>query len=528
MDEQSDVIAFLKSPAAHGGGAVTVDLLQTHGALVFLAGSHAYKIKRAVRYSYMDFSTLALRRAAIEREMEINRPHAPQIYLGVVPITREADGRLRINGLGMPVEWAVHMRRFDQADLLSAIVDRGGISPPLARQLADAVRASHQLAPRVRDDHADDRMRRIATDLAANLALVDHALASFQHEAFRAAVALQLDRAAPILRARGAAGLVARCHGDLHLNNIVLWHGTPTLFDAIEFDEDLATIDMLYDLAFLLMDLDHRQHREIANIVLNRYLARSDTDLDVEGLAALPLFLGLRSAIRGLVTAQRALLQPDDTGTHDRDLKAAGASLDDAMRYLSPGPPQLVAVGGFSGSGKTTLAASLAPHLDPAPGALHIRTDLERKSLFGVAETERLPPDSYTKDVSDRIYALVMDKARRALAAGHSVVVDAVFSDCGERDAIAALAKVAGAAFTGLWLSAPPEVLKARVAARQDDASDATADVVEQQLRRGSGAIGWQTVDANGTSASTRSLALKLVAPAGRTGAPTDLGASEQ
>jgi predicted kinase len=181
------------------------------------------------------------------------------------------------------------------------------------------------------------------------------------------------------------------------------------------------------------------------------------------------------------------------------------------MRFLRPASPRLIAVGGYSGTGKTTLAAALAPGLNPAPGALHIRTDVERKTFFGLAETERLPADCYTKSASDKIYAVVMDKTRRALAAGHSVVIDAVFSKPDERAAIAALADAAGAAFSGLWLTAAPDILKARVAARVDDASDATADVVELQLQRGSGDIDWAYVDAGSTPQTTLAAARRAL-----------------
>lgn len=513
MDEQSEVIAFLESAAAHGGQSGTVERIETHGAIVFLVGCDAYKIKRAVRFSYMDFSTLELRRKAIERELAVNRPHAPQIYLRVVPITRAADGRLRIGGTGTAVEWAVHMRRFDQSALLSAIADRGALTPDLARQVADAVLTSHRLAPHVRDGNADARMLKIATDLAHDLAELSEALAPFRLDEFEARSMQALDRARPCLRARGAAGFVARCHGDLHLNNIVLWNGAPVLFDAIEFDETLATIDTLYDLAFLLMDLDHRRHREAANIVLNRYLTRSDAALDIDGLAALPLFLGLRSAVRGLVAAQRGLQQPAQSAPRAKSLAAARSNLDDAVRYLSPPAPWLIAVGGVSGTGKSTLAAALAPHLRPVPGALHIRTDVERKAHFGVSETTRLPPESYVKSASDAIYRRVADKARAALAAGHSVIVDAVFSDPAEREHVENVALAAGVPFSGLWLTAPRETLVARVGARTNDASDATADVVDLQLRRVTNPIEWSPVDAGGTHDATLAAALRLIMP---------------
>jgi uncharacterized protein len=513
MDDQSEVIAFLMSSATYPGRPAPVEMIETHGALVFLAGPDAYKIKRAVRYPYMDFSTLEQRRAAIAREFEINQPLAPRIYRAVVAITRAPDGGLRLGGDGPAVEWAVHMRRFDQTALMSAVAGRGELTTALAKRLADAIRDSHDRAPTCLDPSADARMHRIIAGLTRGLAEVDGALTPFRHQDFETRATQQLARVAPCLRARGAAGFVRRCHGDLHLNNLVLSNDTPTLFDAIEFDETLATIDTLYDLAFLLMDLDHRRHRAAANVVLNRYLSRSAADLDIDGLAALPLFLGMRSAIRGLVTAERALLQPEGSTARGRDLEAARSSLDDAMRYLAPPPPRLVAVGGLSGTGKSTLAAALAPTLDPAPGALHVRTDAERKAHFGVAETDRLPPQNYTRETSDVIYAKVLAKARRGLAAGHAVIVDAVFGDAGERAAIEHVASEAGVAFSGIWLTAARETLHARVTARQGDASDATAAVVDLQLARGTTATGWPQIDAGGTPEATLAAAGRLLAP---------------
>lgn len=508
MDAQSEVVEFLGLPDAYPGAPAPIERVETHGALVFLAGPDAYKIKRAVRFTYMDFSTLERRKAALMRELEVNQTEAPQIYLGVVPVTRGADGRLRLGGAGTIVEYALHMRRFDQADLLSAVAERGALTPALARRLADAVLENHRRAPHCIDAAADARMQRIVGDLAAGLAALDQHLPPFRHEEFAAAADRQIARARDCLRARGGAGLVARCHGDLHLNNIVLWNGRPTLFDALEFDETLATIDTFYDLAFLLMDLDHRHLRASANIVLNHYLARTHLPLDIDGLIAMPLFLGLRSAVRGLVTGQRALLHPAASPQAAADLAAARSNLDDAMRYLSPAPPQLVAVGGFSGTGKSTLAAALAPTLDPAPGAVHIRSDVERKAYFGVGETVRLPPESYTREAAAVIYGRMLDKARQVLRAGHSAIIDAVFSSADERAAIEEVAAGAHVPFTGLWLDAPSDTMRRRVEARRDDASDATAAIVDLQLQRGGAATSWRRVDAGGSAAATLAASL--------------------
>ncbi len=502
--EQAEVIALLSSTAAHGTGVGEVERCETHGAVVFLAGDHAYKIKRAVLYAYMDFSTLELRHRACLREIEINQPHAPQIYLGVVPITRETDGELAIGGKGTPVEWAVHMRRFATDDVLSAVADTRGIDALLARELADVVQ----------DFHAGAVVAISADPRAALGGVVDELVVAFRDAPLGFALesvdelevrcAAQLERIAAILARRAAAGHVRRCHGDLHLGNIVLWRGRPTLFDALEFDEKLATIDTLYDLAFLLMDLDQRGQRAAANVVLNRYLWRSQSLLDLEGLAALPLFLGLRAAIRAMVLAQRASVE--NVSGKRAAPTAATAYFNAALDYLSSVPVRLIAVGGLSGTGKSTLAAALASGIGPAPGAVHLRSDLERKALFGAAETDRLEASCYTQEAGRRVYDTVLRKAKSVLAAGHAVIVDAVFLDQRERGEIELTAQNMGVPFTGLWLAAPEAEMNRRVADRTGDASDATPDVVRRQitlLDEGDGPGSWSRIDASGTPEAT-------------------------
>jgi predicted kinase len=212
----------------------------------------------------------------------------------------------------------------------------------------------------------------------------------------------------------------------------------------------------------------------------------------------MPLFLACRAGIRAMVTADRAAQEQPEAA--ERDHERARAYLRLALAYLTPAAPRLVAVGGLSGTGKTTLATSLAPQLGPAPGAVHLRSDLERKSLFGVGETDRLPAHSYTPETSVQVYAILLRKARSALAAGHCVIADAVYSTPGERSAIEALATELGVPFQGLWMTAAPETMTARIAARRDDASDATPGVVQQQLGWEIGALSpaWTRLDAGG------------------------------
>jgi predicted kinase len=288
----------------------------------------------------------------------------------------------------------------------------------------------------------------------------------------------------------------------LHLANIVLWQGRPVLYDAIEFDEALATIDTLYDLAFLLMDLDVHGLRPAANVVLNHYLWLSGDDWDLQGLPALPALLALRAAVRARVMADRARQQP--ARVRSEAIADARRFLDAALRYLVPPAPELMAVGGFSGTGKSTLAAALAPWIGAAPGAVHLRSDLERKALAGVGEFERLPDNSYTPQARLHIYARLREKAKVILKAKHSVIVDAVFADASDRQQIEAIADALGVDFTGFWLEADPRRLVARVAARRQDASDATPQVVEAQLGTASKpSRRWRPLNADGSAKQT-------------------------
>ena len=488
--EQAATLRLLGDAATYGG-KVEVERIDTHGAIVFLAGARAYKVKRAVAYPYMDFSTLEKRRSACLREREINHRTAPELYLDVVPVT-QSGGRLHLGGVGEAVEWVLVMQRFDQDCLLSVLAEAGKLTPAIMTALADAIARFHTAAEARRDIAAGAAalswvVRENGAELAARGELFDPAAARRLTDRSLAWLARHGD----LLDARAAAGKVRHCHGDLHLRNVVLLNGRPTLFDAIEFNDAIACIDVVYDLAFLLMDLDHRGLRPFANLVLNRYLQQRD---EAEALALLPLFLSARAAVRAKVAASlEAVAEPQDEKAKRR--REAAAYFERALGYLAPAPPRLVAVGGLSGTGKTTLARALAPDLGAAPGALHLRSDLRRKQLAGLPELERLPPAAYTPEANDAVYAALARQAAAALASGQAVVVDAVFARPDERAAIERVARQAGVPFTGLWLEIDPQVMAARVTERRDDASDATAAVVERQLTYDLGAIDWHRVE---------------------------------
>lgn len=498
---QSRVIAFLSKAGTIDAGVPRV--FRTHAAMVFVGAERAFKIKRAVHYPFLDFSTLERRRDACLREIAVNRSTAADIYLGAVPIVERDGHELAIGGPGTPVEWAVEMRAFAQSDLLAARATAGRLDSALLDELADVVAAMHDRAsPR---DHTDApaKMLSIIEDVSgAALQCSASDLAAVVGK-FRTAGRDALTRCRPTLAARATGGNVRLCHGDLHLSNIVMWRGRPTPFDAIEFSDEIATVDTLYDLAFLLMDLDRRAGRAAANRVMNRYLWRRGSIDDARGLAAMPLFLGLRAAIRALVATERAGLAGKGTPEAGAALTEAGELFAAAVAYLRPPAPRLVAVGGLSGTGKSTVATALSTAILPAPGAVHLRSDLERKWLAGVAPTERLGRNSYTPEASATVYARLVERAGAILEAGHSVIVDAVFLKNDERVALEDAGRKIGVTLEGLWLTAPDELLAQRVAERKGDASDATPEVVAMQSAQDAGDIPWRRIDASGSAEAT-------------------------
>lgn len=495
---QKDVIACLRRPETYGAEG-DVEVIETHAALVFLCGSQAYKIKRAVTYDYLDYSTLEKRRAALERELELNAPAAPMIYRDLMAVRRTGDGALVLGGDGDPVEWVLRMNRFRTEDELIHVAERGELDDGVAAALGATIASYHAAAPQRPDQAGSILIRHILGELRREFADMEDILPASELASFHAAAARMQERRAGLLDARTPDGHVRRCHGDLHLRNIVLIDGSPVLFDALEFDEELGTCDVLYDLAFLLMDLRHRGHPDAACSVHAAYLREAGSDAHYSGLAALPLFLAVRAAISAMVAVQTARAR----GTDDGRGSDARKYLRDAVACLSPPRPRLVAIGGLSGTGKTTLARSLAPELGPAPGAVHLRSDLIRKALHGVDPLTRLPGDAYTAEAGARVYQRLEDLARRTLGAGHGAVVDASFLVAGERAAIEHAARELGLPFAGLWLKADTETLFSRVDRRRGDASDADVRVVAGQLRRETGSIRWNRIDASGSAVET-------------------------
>jgi aminoglycoside phosphotransferase family enzyme/predicted kinase len=478
--EEAEVAAWL--------GAASERVVETALARVFLTADAAFKQKRRVNLGYVDFTTAERRLWALERELAFNRAAAPDLYRGLRRVTRKPGGGYELDGAGETADVVLEMRRFPDKAVLAAHPQ--DIDGDLAEALGRAIAGFHAAAPvRPRNgmSFTVPSNARLIEELAPQLGAAEVArLVEATNAEWR--------RQQPLLQSRVAEGFARRCHGDLHLGNILVEAGRPVLFDCIEFHDELSDIDVLYDVAFLLMDLDFRGRRDAAVRVLSAYLdeaARHFPQTIWEGLAALPLMLSVRAGVRTHVQA------------HQGDLEGAKAYLKAALDHLEPPPPVLAAIGGLSGSGKSTFARRIAPALGPSPGAVVLRTDEIRKRLTGAGPRERLDREVYTPEFYARVYDALFAEAGAMLRAGRAVVLDATFTDPSLRARAERLAADVGVPFEGVWLDAPIEVLEARVAARTGDASDANVEVLHDQMARlDRAALTWTPADAGGDIAA--------------------------
>ncbi|MGH7119483.1 MAG: AAA family ATPase [Acetobacteraceae bacterium] len=504
MDGQREIIDFLSDGASYERPGTIVERMETHISIIFLVEDLAYKLKRSIWFSYLDYSTPALREQYCRAELALNRRTAPTLYRRVRTITREAGGSLAFDGEGIAVEWVVEMHRFSQDDLFDQLARAGKLTPILMRDLGDAIAAFHGAAETTFYHGGRAGTEETIVGNHLNLVAVSSLLDRGLIDALHAASMTTLAAVGPLLDRRRDGGKVRRCHGDLHLRNVCLVDGHPTPFDCIEFSDALSCIDVLYDLAFLLMDLEHLNLRALASITFNRYL---DISGDIGGLLAFPLFLSMRAAVRAhvLVTQGRQNLMaspPDEACSY----------LTLAVGLLHAHPPRLIAIGGLSGAGKSSLAQALASDFRPAPGARVIRSDVIRKRLFDAAPETRLSPTAYGKETTQRVYHGLCDQASATLAVGYTAVADATFLHEEERDAIAAVARRAGVPFLGLWLEVPPDVLAARIATRRHDASDADRAILERQLESSRSNIDWHRIDGGADITTVLAAARKVIA----------------
>lgn len=460
-------LAALEQAATYPHPCGRIEVLHTHLSVVALTGEFAYKLKKPMDYGFANFSTLELRKRYCEAELRLNRRTAPQVYLDVVPLVRSEAG-WKIGGVGEPAEFAVKMRQFDPNQRLDRVAARGELTDALVDTIARRVAELHARAELAGAEMAASYPTRLINAITHNF---EHLPDTEQERALRKWFDEHFARQKPMLEARGRAGKVRDCHGDLHLANICLWQGEPLLFDCIEFNDDLRIIDVLSDAAFLYMDLLERGHDAQAQRFMCLYLEATG---DYAGLPAWPIFVAYRAHVRAKI-AQLTLMSP---GVPDAERSKQEHSRDVYLRLagetLALPRSGIVVMVGLPGSGKSTVAMRIACD----SRGVRIRSDVERKRLHAQNPTQ----DLYGKELSRRTYETVLAQARAVVEAGQTAILDATHIQRAQRRSAFELAKELGVSIRIAHCDAPMEELRARVRARRAqgiDVSDADERILE-------------------------------------------------
>ncbi len=477
------LITALLQPARYPHPVEDVELVQTHISWVLLAGEFAYKIKKPVTLPFLDFGTLERRRTCCEDELRLNRRFAPDLYLEVVPITGTPETP-HWGGSGEVIDYAVKMRRFDEAQRLDHVCERAELTPEHLSDMAQGLVRFHDAAavapPASRFGTPQRALAPALDNFRLTAPLLPDAALQARLDALRHWTEAQFETLAPLMQARREQGFVRECHGDLHLANMVLLQGHVRMFDCIEFNEDLRWIDVASERAFTYMDLLGHDRPGLANWFVDQVLSHSG---DHESVRLLRFYAMYRAMVRAKVAAIRAG-QASAEGARDEAVSYIGL----AERIAAPATPRLVITHGLSGCGKSTASRQWV--LGDATGSmLRLRSDVERKRLFGLSALQSsgstLDGGIYVADAHQRTYARLQELAELMLRAGWSVVVDAAFLRRGERAAFAVLAQRCGAGYGILAPQASVDELRARITARQaggNDASEATLAVLDKQL----------------------------------------------
>jgi len=475
------LITALADPRRYPHPADGVEVLETHISWVLLAGDFAYKVKKPVDLGFLDFSALATRRRCCDEEVRLNRRTAPELYLGVVPITG-TDADPALGGAGPALEYAVKMRRFEQDALLDRVAQRGGLDAALVDRLAARIAAFHAAVAVDPPDGPFGRPEAIAAQARENFDAVEELIGDPPEgprlARLRRWTEGELARLAPVFEQRKAEGGVRECHGDLHLRNVALVGGEPTPFDCIEFSDALRWNDVVSEVAFLVMDVLDRGLPRAAFRFLNAYLEITG---DHAGLAVLRPYLVYRAMVRAKVACIRAHQAGAGAGAQAE----FQGYLALAERLTGLGRPAVVLMHGLSGSGKTTVAEALLARL----GAVRLRSDVERKRLHGLPAGARtagaVGGGIYDAETTRRTYERLAALAGAMAGAGWPAIVDAAFLRRAERDAFRAVAEEVGAPFAIVACGAPEPVLRERLLRRAREArdpSEATVSVLEAQL----------------------------------------------
>ncbi len=479
-------ITSMLSPDVYDHPVKSIKLIETHISWVVLTGSFAYKIKKPVNFGFLDFSTLEKRRICCEQELHLNRRLAAAIYIDVVSITGTTDKPL-ISKKGDVLEYAVKMTEFPQSAQMDNMLVAGKLKLDYLDAIAHRVAAFHQGIPVAANESGYGNTDSVYQPVAENFEQISQHL---KNNSFIDVLNKlekwgdsEFEKLTSVFRQRKHNGFIRECHGDMHLRNLVWLDGKPLVFDCIEFNASLRWIDVISDIAFLVMDLQDRKQPQLANHFLNSYLEATG---DYAGLSVLPFYLCYRAMVRAKVDAirlEQALEQPGSTAAKETEhtFSEFRSYLELAATYTQADKPKLIIMRGMSASGKSTVAQQLVD----ATGAIRIRSDVERKRLFNMLEADastEINTGIYSVQASQQTYTKLLELAETIILSGYSAVVDAVFLDTAQRAPFYTLAKRLAVPYIILDVTAPVEVLRKRIVTRKQGVSDADLSVLEHQL----------------------------------------------
>jgi aminoglycoside phosphotransferase family enzyme/predicted kinase len=454
-----------------------IEVIQTHISYVILTGDYAYKIKKPVKFSFLDFSTLSQRHHFIQEELRMNQPIAPDIYLEVLPIYQK-DNRFSFNHSGEPIEYVLKMNQFPQECLFINLFDQEKLTEKHLEELGKIVAQFHNKAQTNDYIRSFGEVTKIKESIDNNYRdtakYIGLAQTQQQYEQTKQFTDTFFSEKKKLLTTRQTNDKIKECHGDLHLKNICLWQDKIQLFDRIEFNEEFRFVDVMYDVAFTVMDLEARGRKDFSNIFLNTYLEQTG---DWQGLQVLPLYLSRQAYVRAKVNS----LMLEDSAVSDTTKQEAIATASNyyklAWKYSQPQQGKLILMSGLSGSGKTTVAQKIAKQIN----AIHIRSDAVRKHLAGISLNQQGGEEIYTPEMTEKTYQRLLELASLLVIQGFSVILDAKYDRRKWRESAIKLAQSQQISLQIIYCSAPMEVLRNRLLKRTQDISDATPDLLQKQ-----------------------------------------------
>lgn len=454
-----------------------IKLEQTHISYVLLTGDYAYKLKKPVNFGFLDFSTLEKRQRFCAEELRLNQRGAPELYLEVLPVT-QVENQYQLGGTGQPVEYVLKMRQFPQEALFSTMFEQGKLGEVHLEELGRVVAQYHANAETNDYIRTFGEVAQVRACIEENYDKTKKYIGGPQTQARFEETKHFTDgffaQRPELFASRIQNNWIRECHGDLHLRNICLWHEKILLFDCIEFNEQFRFVDVMYDVAFTVMDLEARQRLDLGNVFLNTYVEQTG---DWDGLQVLPLYLSRQAYVRAKVNS---LLLDDQSVSSAAKEEAAATAADYyqlAWQYTKPRRGQLILMSGLSGSGKSTIARQLARKL----GAIHIRSDAVRKHLAGIPLTERGEANLYTAEMSQKTYDRLLELGIMLATQGFPVILDAKYDQQQLRLDAIAQAQSHQLPLQIVHCTAPLEVLRDRLSSRTGDIADATADLLGAQ-----------------------------------------------